>query len=172
MAPVSTIRPVDDPEIWRWVWLAAAVAFGLGELSTPGAFFMAPFAVGAAAAAFVSFLGAPIGLGWLLFVAISVVAFAGFRPLARRLDAKSRNPLGVGATRLVGEHGVVLDPVPEGHDSLGMVRVGREEWRAQSVDGNSIDAGTPVTVLEVKGTRVVVFPTGLPSSRLPPERPH
>lgn len=160
---------MDDPEIWRWVWLAAAVAFGLGEMSTPGSFFMAPFAVGATGAALISFLGAPIGVGWLVFVVVSTVAFAGFRPLARRLESGSRNPLGVGATRLVGEHGVVLDAVPEGPDALGLVRIGREEWRAQSVDGNPIDANTPVTVLEVKGTRVVVFPTGLPY-RSQPER--
>lgn len=162
---------MDDPETWRWVWLAAMVAFGLGEMASAGTFFLAPFAVGAAVAAVVSFLGAPIGLGWLVFVVGSLATFGALRPVARRLDTTNRTPLGVGATRLVGEQGVVLRPVPAGPDELGLVRIGREEWRAQSFDGSPIDPGTPVTVLEVRGTRVIVFPTGLPYPSTPPERP-
>ncbi len=161
---------MDDPDIWRWVWLAAAVGFGLGEMTSPGTFFMAPFAVGAVVATLAAFAGASIGVGWLLFVLVSAVSFAALRPIARRLDANTRNPRGVGATRLVGEQGVILQPVPEGPDALGLVRIGREEWRAQSIDGTSIAQATPVTVLEVKGTRVIVFPTGLPIPTIPPER--
>ncbi len=171
-ARIGTIADVDDPELWRWVWLGAALTFGLGEMASPGSFILAPFAAGALGAAVVSFIGAPIWLGWLIFVIGSGVAFATLRPVARRLDLHNRTPLGVGATRLVGEHGIVLAEVPPGPDSLGLVRVGREEWRAQSVDGSNISPGTPVTVLEVRGTRVVVFPTGLPLPHFPPERPH
>lgn len=168
--PLGTLATVDDPDVWRWVWLAAALTFGLGELAAAGTFFLAPFALGAVGAALVSFVGAPIGVGWVVFIGISVASFAALRPVARRLDAAHRNPLGVGATRLVGEQGIVLSPVPEGPDEVGLVRVGREEWRAQSMDGTPIPAHTPVTVLEVRGTRVIVLPSGYPITR-PPERP-
>lgn len=161
---------MDDPELWRWVWLAAAVTFGVGEMMSPGSFFLAPFGVGAAAAAALAFLGAPVAVGWLVFVLVSGVSFAALRPLARRLDAVSTNTRGVGAGRLVGEQGVVLKSVPDGPDALGLVRIGREEWRAQSADLSGIPAGTPVTVIEVKGTRVIVFPNGLPLLTQPPER--
>lgn len=161
---------MDDPDFWRWMWLGAAVAFGLGELTSPGSFFLAPFAIGAVVATLISFAGAPVALGWIVFIAVSAGSFAALRPIARRLDAKTRNPLGVGSNRLVGERGMVLEPVPPGPDSLGLVRVGREEWRAQSSDGSAIPASTMVTVLEVKGTRIVVFPTGLPISSETEER--
>lgn len=163
---------MDDPDLWRWVWLVAALAFGLGEIASAGTFFLAPFALGAVVAAVVSFLGAPIAVGWIAFVGLSAASFAALRPVARRLELNNRAPLGVGATRLVGEHGVILSAVAEGPDEVGLVRLGREEWRAQSLDGSSIAAGTPVTVLEVRGTRVVVFPTGSPLPIAPPERPH
>ena len=39
-----------------------------------------------------------------------------------------------------------------------MVRVDREEWRAQSVDGRAIPAGATVRVVRAEGTRVVVEP--------------
>lgn len=163
---------MDDPDTWRWVWLAAAVAFGLGEMASAGTFFLAPFAIGAVLAAVVSFVGAPIGLGWLVFVLGSGATFAALRPVARRLDASTRTPLGVGASRLVGQRGVVLTEVPEGPDEVGLVRVGREEWRAQSVDESAIEPGTQVSVIEVRGTRLIVFPIGLPLPHRPPERPH
>jgi membrane protein implicated in regulation of membrane protease activity len=160
---------VDDPEVWRWVWLGAALVFGLGEMATAGSFFLAPFAIGAALAAAVSFAGVPVGVSWIVFIAASLATFAGLRPLARRLDAAGGNPRGVGAGRLVGETGVVLTAVPDGPDASGLVRIGGEQWRAQSSDGRGIPEGTQVTVVEVRGTRVVVFPVGLYLPE-PPER--
>lgn len=161
---------MDDPELWRWVWLGAAAVFGLGEMASAGSFFLAPFAIGAAAAALLSFAGLPVALSWVVFLAVSVGTFAALRPLARRLDAAGGNPLGVGAGRLVGETGVVLAAVPAGPHAVGLVRVGREEWRAQSADGGAIPTDTQVTVVEVRGTQVVVFPTGLYLPAEPPER--
>ena len=161
---------MDDPETWRWVWLSGAVVFALGEMSSPGSFFLAPFAIGAAAAALLAFAGVAVGLTWVVFIAVSLGAFAALRPLARRLDAAAGNPRGVGAGRLVGETGIILDQVPPGPDAVGLVRVGREEWRAQSADGGPIPKDTQVTVVEVRGTRVVVFPTGLFLPTEPPER--
>ncbi len=152
---------MNEPEFWRWVWLGAAVVFGLGEMHLAGSFFLAPFAVGAAAASVLAFLGVPAGLSWVAFIAVSLGTFAALRPLARRLDQARGNPRGVGAQRLVGEDGIILDLVPSGPDEVGLVRVGREQWRAQSTDGSAIPVGTHVTIVEVRGTRVVVFPTGL-----------
>lgn len=161
---------VDDPEVWRWVWLSAAVVFALGEMASAGTFFLAPFAIGATVATVLSFVGAPVAITWVVFIALSIGSFAALRPLATRLDAAGGNPRGVGAGRLVGESGVVLTPVPSGPDEVGMVRVGREEWRAQSADGAPIPKDTQVTVVEVRGTRIVVFPTGLYLPTEPPER--
>lgn len=163
---------MDDPDFWQWVWLGAALVFGLGEMASPGSFFLAPFAIGAAFAAAAALLGAAVGISWLAFIVVSTVAFAALRPLARRLDAAGGNPTGVGAQRLVGEQALVLQDIPAGLDEVGLIRVGREEWRAQTPDGTGVPRDTRVVVAEVRGTRVVVYPTEqtLPSS--PPERSH
>jgi len=89
-----------------------------------------------------------------VFLAVSVATLIALRPVARRLD---RNALdhGVGARRLVGSRATVLQDIP-GDAELGMVRVDRETWRAQSTDGAPIPAGTIVRVAEVQGTRVIV----------------
>ena len=84
---------VGSPELWRWVWVVAVVAFAVGELAVAGSFFLAPFAVGALVAAVAAFLGVPVPLEWAAFVLASGATFAGFRPLARRMD-RSAPPAG------------------------------------------------------------------------------
>lgn len=93
-------------------------------------------------------------------------------------------PSGTGAVRLIGMSGEVIDTVPAGVDTdgwddlssgdrpavaasdrqpsrlVGRVRVGGEIWRAQSGDGTEISAGSAVTVMSVRGTRLVVATAG------------
>lgn len=158
---------VDDPEVWRWIWLAVAVTFGLAELASAGAFFMLPFAVGAAAAAVLAFLGLALGLQWLVFLAVSIALLAGLRPLAAKL-ARDHPAEGIGSKRLIGQHGTVLREIEAGHQELGLVRIHREEWRAESVDGAALPAGSEVRVVEQRGTRVVVSLVGLPKAAASP----
>jgi membrane protein implicated in regulation of membrane protease activity len=145
---------MDSPEQWRWVWIITAAVFAVGEMSTPGSFFLAPFALGALVAAILSFAGVGVAATWVVFLVVSVISLAAMRPLARRLDRSAIDD-GVGARRLVGNRATVLRDIPGGTE-LGMVRVDREEWRAQSSDGTPIPAGTTVRVAEVQGTRVIV----------------
>jgi membrane protein implicated in regulation of membrane protease activity len=145
---------MDSPEDWRWVWIIATAVFAIGELTTPGSFFMLPFAIGALAATVLAFLDVNIVIEWLVFVGVSLAVFAALRPVAHRLN-RSVDDTGVGARRLLGHPAVVLREIPPGGD-VGLVRVDREEWRAQSTDGSAIPIGTAVRVADVQGTRVIV----------------
>ncbi len=148
---------MDEPESWRWIWLGTAVVFGIGEMATPGAFFLAPFAVGALVASALAFADVPLVGEWAAFVGISVAAFVGMRPLARRLDRDQGGSDGVGSRRLIGRTGTVLEAIEPGH--LGLVRIDREEWRAESSDRSPVPAGAAILVTEVEGTRVIVTTT-------------
>lgn len=147
---------MDEPEQWRWIWLGAAVLFGIGEMATPGAFFLAPFGVGAGVAAILAFSGVDLAVEWAAFVGISVVAFMAMRPLARRLD-RDGGADGIGSRRLIGREATVIAPIAP--SAPGMVRVDAEEWRAESAEHRSIDTGSTVRITEVTGTRVIVIPT-------------
>lgn len=155
---------MDDPEQWRWIWLGTAVLFGIGEMTSPGSFFLAPFAVGAAVAAVLAFADVPVVGGWAAFVAISVGAFVALRPLARRLDAQGSAD-GIGARRLIGRPGTVIEDIAAG--TVGMVRVDREEWRAEAQGREPILTGTAVRIAEVEGTRVIVTPVESSSEPTP-----
>lgn len=155
-----------SPEFWRWVWLIAMVVFGVGEISVAGSFFLAPFAVGAGVAAVLAFLGVPVGIEWIVFIAASVVAFAALRPLAKRLD-RAGPVLGIGAHRQMGQSAHVIEAIDGDHD--GVVMLGTEQWRAESSDGEVISVGSTVSVIKVRGTRLLVRRD--PTSSLPAEPP-
>ncbi len=155
---------LDSGDTWRWIWLAVAALFALSELAVPGTFFMLSFAAGAAAAAAAAFLGANVAVSWIVFIVGTAVTLALLLPLARRVN-RPEGPAGhgEGADRWVGRNAVVVTEIPGGVHATGMVRVEREEWRAESVDGAPVDVGAEVTVLRVDGTRLVVSATPPPA---------
>ena len=42
----GNLSPMDAGD-WGWIWMVAFVVFLVGELATPGAFFLIGFAIGA-----------------------------------------------------------------------------------------------------------------------------
>lgn len=145
-----------EPESWRWIWLAVAAVFAIGELSAAGTFFLLPFAIGAAVAAVLAFAGVSVAIELVVFIIVSLISLAGFRKLAHRLD-RNEPTEGIGSKRLIGQPARVIEAI-DGANDLGTVRVDREEWRAESGDGSAIALDTQVKIVEVRGTRVVVFP--------------
>jgi membrane protein implicated in regulation of membrane protease activity len=161
----------SSPDTWRWIFLVVAVGFTLGEIAVAGSFFLLPFAAGALAAAVAAFLGVGVALDWLVFVAVSASSSAVLWPLRKRLDSRSPQS-SIGANRWVGREALVLRDIPGVVGETGLVRLDREEWRAESLVGVPIAAGSKVLVSRVDGTRLVVLPLedpplGQPSS-LPP----
>jgi membrane protein implicated in regulation of membrane protease activity len=155
---------MDDPDSWQWIWLVGALVFAVGEMASPGEFFLLPFAVGALLAGLLAFLDVGLAFQWAVFVIGSLATFLALRPVARRLDRAGQDD-GIGARRLLGQEAMVLEDIPGSGDiGLGLVRVGREEWRAESTDGQPIPSGALVRVADVRGTRVVVSSLGTLSS--------
>jgi membrane protein implicated in regulation of membrane protease activity len=141
-----------ENETWRWLWTGLALVMGIGEIFTAG-FFLLPFAIGAAAAAVLAWLGVAVLPQWLVFFGVSLFALMYLRRFITRQDEMDQPA--VGANRWINARGVVLEPI-DPVASVGMVRILGEEWRATS-DG-PIPAGAQVIVTEVRGARLVVSP--------------
>ena len=152
---------VGEPELWRWVWLVAVLVFAVGELAVAGSFFLAPFAIGAIVAGIAAFAGVPVPLEWALFLGGSLGTFAAFRPYARRLERRAPHAP-VGAGRWVSREALVIEDIPGGPGGGGRIRLDREEWRAESLTGAPIRAGSTVLVSRVDGTRLIVVPLDEP----------
>jgi membrane protein implicated in regulation of membrane protease activity len=139
-----------DTETWRWIWVGAALFLALAEMVTAG-FFMLPFAVGAVIAAVLAFSGVSPEIQMTVFIASSLLSLFLLQRYVRRED---EHKPAVGANRFIGSRAVVLQPVDRTSGS-GRVRMDTEEWRAVT-DGEPIDAGTEVLVVDVRGARLVV----------------
>jgi membrane protein implicated in regulation of membrane protease activity len=140
-----------------WViWLAGGAILGVGEMHQ-GGFYLAPFALGALLAAIVSLLGVGTLLSAIAFIAASAIVFATLRPVARR-HRRSIPTLRTGAAALVGRPAVVLERIAN-QEGVGCVRIdGGEVWTARSYEeGEVIDAGERVEVVEIRGATAVVM---------------
>lgn len=146
--------------MWFWVWLVLAAILIVAEIFTAG-FFMLPFGIGAAVAAGLAFVDVPTIWQWGAFFAVSAVSLLGLRRFADHVTHDS--PEGVGADRLIGLHGIVIEAV-EPSDGRGRVRVQREEWRADSSEHTTIPKGARVTVERISGAHLVVRPADNPTT--------
>ena len=138
-----------------WIaWAIVAVGLAVGEIFTPGLFFLGPLAVAAVASAVVAAVGAGVALQVIVFAAASLASLAVLRPLAR---AHLRMPpaLRTGTAALVGARAVVLQRVDE-HG--GRIKLGGEEWSARAfVPDQVFEPGTHVEVAEIRGATALVY---------------
>ena len=144
-------EPNVDNELWRWIWVGLAGVMGFGEILTAG-FFLLPFAVGAAAAAILAWLGVSVAVQWAVFLVVSVASLF----YLRRFVPTDEDIQPIGANRMLHQRGLVTEPIDR-LQATGKVRVEREEWRA-TTHGEPIAVGTEVVVQGITGTRLIVEP--------------
>jgi membrane protein implicated in regulation of membrane protease activity len=135
------------------VWAVLAVALAVGEVLTPGLFFLGPVALAAGAAAVAALLGAGTVGSIVVFIVCSLASLAFLRPVARRhvrLPAISRT----GTDALIGRKAVVTRKV----DAVGgRIRVGGEEWSARAyLEDQVLAEGQTVDIVKIEGATALV----------------
>ena len=135
-------------------WAIAAVLLAVGEILTPGLFFLGPVALAAVAAAIAAVAGAAVWLQIVVFAGASFASLGILRPIAR---AHLRMPaaLRTGTAALVGAHAVVLQRVDQ---NGGLVRIGGEDWTARAfMPDQVLEPGTKVEVVKIEGATALVL---------------
>jgi membrane protein implicated in regulation of membrane protease activity len=135
-------------------WSIAALLLAVGEVFTPGLFFLGPVAVAAVASAVAAAVGAAVWIQLVVFVAGSFASLGLLRPIARahlRMPAAMRT----GAAALEGARAVVLQRVDQ---NGGRVRIGGEEWSARAfMSDQVIEPGVQVEVVKIEGATALVY---------------
>jgi membrane protein implicated in regulation of membrane protease activity len=141
--------------VTSWVvWAIVAVLLAIGEIFTPGLFFLGPVALAAVAAAVAAVVGAAVWLQLVVFIAGSVASLGVLRPIARR-HVHLPPLLRTGAAALEGADAVVLERVDA---SGGRVRIGGEEWSARAYTEDQVfEPGTRVEVAKIEGATALVY---------------
>ena len=139
-------------DLMSWLWLGAAVLFGIVEALTAGLVSIW-FVAGAAAALVGALLGAGTGVQVALFLAVSAAALAATRPLVRRFSKDGT--VATNADRALGQAGRVTEAVDNAAPT-GAVYVDGKAWTARSADGSVIPPGATVKVLRMEGVKLFV----------------
>jgi membrane protein implicated in regulation of membrane protease activity len=136
------------------IWAIAAVLLSVGEIFTPGLFFLGPVALAAVAAAIVALVGLGVAAQLLAFIIGSIATVALLRPIARS-HLHMPAALRTGTAALEGTKAVVLQRVDV---NGGRVRIGGEEWSARSyMEDQVLEPGTRVEVVKIEGATALVY---------------
>jgi membrane protein implicated in regulation of membrane protease activity len=136
------------------IWAIAAVLLSVGEILTPGMFFLGPVALAAVAAAVVALLGVGVAFQLLAFIIGSIATVAFLRPIAKR-HLHMPAALRTGTAALEGTKAVVLQRVDL---NGGRVRIGGEEWSARAfMEDQVLEPGTRVEVVKIEGATALVY---------------
>ena len=136
------------------IWAIVALALAVGEIFTPGLFFLGPVALAALASMIVALVGGGAVVQLVVFIAGSVASVGLIRPIAK---AHLRVPaaLRTGTAALMGAKAVVLQRVDT---DGGRVRIGGEEWSARAyMEGQVFEPGDRVEVVKIEGATALVY---------------
>lgn len=137
------------------LWLLLLAIFTVVELVTGGPLVAIFIAAGAGVGAILSAAGLPLVVQAVGFAVASVAGIGLLRRPIVRSTSRGQYRLVSGALGMVGEEGVVTRDVGD-ITAPGKVRIHGEEWTSLA-DGNEvIPAGTVVTVLELRRSRLIV----------------
>ena len=134
-------------------WLIAAVGFLVLEGMT---FSMVSvwFAAGSAAALLSCLFHPPFKVQAVVFMVVSVLCLAAFKPLTQRLRQK---PTPTNGDRSLGREAKVLTPVSA--EETGRVRLDGVDWNARcATPGDTLAPGQSCRVAEIHSTLLIVEP--------------
>jgi membrane protein implicated in regulation of membrane protease activity len=136
------------------IWALVAVLLALGEIATPGMFFLGPVALAAVVAGVAAAVGFGVIVQLLLFVAGSIASVWLLRPIAQR-HLHMPAALRTGTAALEGTKALVIQRVDV---DGGRVRIGGEEWSARAyIEDQVIEPGTRVEVVKIEGATALVY---------------
>ncbi len=137
-----------------WFWVIAAIAFAVVEVLTL-AFFAVFLTIGALGAALASLLGFNLLVQAIVLGVVGVLGIAMARPFLMQRLHVGRMALRSGADSMIGQHGVLSDPIL-GLSRPGHIQISGERWPAITEDASSVPAETPVVVTGLRGSTLIV----------------
>ena len=134
-----------------YVWIAAAIVFGIAEGATAGLVSIW-FVGGSIAALGVAAVGAPLWAQLMLFCVVSALLLVATRPLARRLRERA---VPTNLDRVLNGVARVTETV-DNERSVGAVYIDGKTWTARSEDGSVLQKDTMVQVVRMEGVKLFV----------------
>jgi membrane protein implicated in regulation of membrane protease activity len=142
--------------LW-WHWLVLGLLLTLGELATPGGFYILFFGLGAVATGFLALAGVTdTSVQVFLFIVLSVTALLVFR--GRLLKVFQHDPQAPEVDAVVGEIATAAGALEPG--AIGKVELRGASWSARNTSPVALAPGARCRVMAVDGLLLLVGPEG------------
>ncbi len=139
---------MGDISVTWWMWVLLGLLLMVGEVLTPGGFYILFFGLGAVLVGILKLFGLQsLPLEGLIFVVVSVGLLLLFRQ--RLLDKFKGSASGLPLDNLAQEVAVSLEEIPAG--SIGKVELRGTSWSAQNVSDRAIPAKQRCLVERAEG---------------------
>jgi inner membrane protein len=136
-----------------WIWIVLGLALLLGELITPGGFYILFFGIGAVVVgglAGFDFAG-PAWFQVILFLAVSVVTLWLFR---ERLLKVTQGSTPHNVDSMVGETAVIMEEIPS--NGIGKAEMRGTSWNARNIGEKPLARGERCRVERIEGLTLFV----------------
>lgn len=135
------------------IWIALIIVFSVTEVVTQGITTIW-FAIASAVSLLLAILGAPLWLQIGVFIVVALLLLIFIRDIL--VKKYNRGLAKTNVETIAGESAIVIEKINNVAGS-GRVTIKGMEWAAAAEDDNAVfDEGAKVTVVEVKGVKVIV----------------
>ena len=156
LQPHFAYNPRTMTILW-WHWLVLGLLLMVGELATPGGFYIIFFGVGAILTGFLALFGvSDTSVQVFLFLVLSVTGLLFFR--TRLLRSVQPDPQAPAVDAVVGEVAVARTSLEPG--SIGKVELRGASWSARNTSDVALAVGGRCRVVAVDGLLLLVGPEG------------
>ena len=136
-----------------WIWIVLGLALLIGELITPGGFYILFFGIGAV---FVDVLAGfdfagPAWFQVILFLLVSVVTLWRFR---ERLLEVTQGTTPDNVDSMIGETAVIMEEIPS--NGIGKAEMRGTSWSARNIGEKPLARGERCRVERIEGLTLVV----------------
>ncbi len=136
-----------------WIWIVLGLALFVGELITPGGFYILFFGIGAViVGGLAGFdLAGPVWFQVILFSVISVITLWLFR---ERLLKVTQGAAPYNVDTMVGETAVLMEEIPS--NGIGKAEMRGTSWTARNIGEKPLARGERCRVERIEGLTLFV----------------
>ncbi len=140
-------------ELWHF-WIIIGILLFIFEIFTPG-FVLASFGLSCIFTALAAMLGYGFKTQLIVFCIVTLAIFFSIRPVLKKYFYRFDDQLKTNVHALIGKSGMVIEKIQPSHNG-GRVKIGGEDWKAQSLAGEEIEVGENVIIRKIEGVTVFV----------------
>ena len=136
-----------------WIWVVLGLALLLGEIVTPGGFYLLFFGIGAVIVGCLAGFGVA-GPPWFQVILSSLLSVLTLWLFREKLLQATRRDSPDRVDTLIGETAVIMEEIPR--NGVGKAEMRGSSWSARNIDEKSLTRGERCQVVRVDGLTILV----------------